>query len=201
MKLLVGLGNPGATYERSPHNAGFEVMDALAAKANLSFRENRRFRSALAKGTLAGNDVVFMKPLTFMNASGEAVGHWMRWHRLDASDLVVVYDDADLELGRLRIRKQGSSGGHNGLTSVIQHVASDQFVRIRIGIGRGTGDRDMISHVLRPLSGQDGILLQGGVERAVEAVQEILRRGVDQAMNRFNAAPQMDDKAESKKQE
>jgi PTH1 family peptidyl-tRNA hydrolase len=196
VKLVVGLGNPGAEYEGSPHNAGFAVVDELARRAGAGFRGSSRFRAAVARGALAGEPVALMKPLTFMNASGEAVGTWLRWHRMDVSDLVVVVDDADLEPGRLRIRLKGSSGGHKGLESVILHAGTDVFVRVRIGVGRGAGDQDMISHVLRPLGGEERERAAEAVARAAEAVEAILKLGVERAMSRYNAVAGTDEKAE-----
>lgn len=196
MKLVVGLGNPGAAYEGSPHNAGFAVADALARRAGVIFRESPRFRSAVAKGELADEPVTLMKPLTYMNASGEAVGAWLRWHRAVVSDLIVVVDDADLGPGWLRIRSKGSSGGHRGLDSIILHTGSDAFVRVRIGVGHGAGDRDMISHVLSPLAGLERERAAAAVGRAAEAVEAILKWGVERAMNRYNAAPGTDEKTE-----
>ncbi len=191
---MVGLGNPGAAYDGSPHNAGFAAVDELARRAAVRFRENPRFRAAVAKGELAGTPVTLMKPQTFMNASGEAVGAWLRWHRVEVSDLVVVLDDADLEPGRLRIRTKGSSGGHKGLASVILHTGSDAFIRVRIGVGHGAGDQDMIAHVLRPLSGEGREQAQAAADRAAEAVESILTWGVERAMTRFNAAPGTDER-------
>jgi PTH1 family peptidyl-tRNA hydrolase len=188
VKLLVGLGNPGTEYAGSPHNAGFEVVDELADRAGMVFRSSTRFRADVAKGELAGMPVVLMKPLTFMNASGEAVGAWLRWHRLSVSDVVVLLDDVDLELGRLRIRAKGGSGGHKGLASVIQHTGSDQIVRVRLGVGRGHDENeDVVAHVLRPLKGERRKAASVMVVTAADAVEAILRQGVDRAMNRFNA--------------
>lgn len=191
---MAGLGNPGAEYAGSPHNAGFDVVDELSRRMACTFRDQSRFRAALAKGELVDESVVLMKPLTYMNASGEAVGTWMRWHRLDETSLIVVLDDADLELGRLRIRTKGSCGGHKGLASVIQHMGTDAFTRIRIGVGHGSGGQNMISHVLRPLSGEDREGVSAAVVRAAEAVEEILMRGAERAMNRFNASPEVNEK-------
>ncbi len=202
MKLVVGLGNPGAAYAGSPHNVGFEVVDRLAQRAGMDVRESRRFRAALAKGELAGEAVVLMKPLTFMNASGEAVGAWLRWRRMTAADLVVLLDDVDLEPGRLRIRARGGSGGHKGLASVIQHTGSDAFVRVRLGVGRGDDEReDVVAHVLRPLTGTRRETVSAMVDEAADAVEMILKQGVDRAMNRFNTVADAVEKTESKKQE
>lgn len=196
MKLLAGLGNPGAEYAGSPHNAGFAVVEELARRAGAVFRMSSRFRAAVAKGTLAGESVTLMKPLTYMNASGEAVASWLRWHRLDVSDLMVMSDDADLEPGRLRIRAKGSSGGHKGLESVILHTGSDAFVRVRIGVGRGSAGQDMISHVLRPLTGAEQEQMASSSVRAAEAVEAILRWGVERAMSRYNSVVGMGEKTE-----
>jgi len=201
VKLVVGLGNPGAAYAGSPHNAGFDVVDVLATRIGVAFRENKRFRAALAKGTLAGEAVVLMKPLTFMNASGEAVGAWLRWHRMSAADLMVVLDDVDLEPGRLRIRAKGGTGGHKGLASVIQHVGADAFARVRLGVGRGAGDEDVVAHVLRPMTGARREASLGLAIVAADAVEMILTQGVDRAMNRYNVVSGPDEKTECKEQE
>lgn len=202
MKLIVGLGNPGTAYVGSPHNAGFEAVDQLAERFGCEFQGSRKFKSDLAKVDVNGDAVTLMKPLTFMNLSGEAVGPWLRWHRLGVDALVVLLDDVDLPLGRLRIRPKGGSGGHNGLTSVIQHVGSNAFVRVRLGVGRGEGEQDdVIKHVLRPLTGPRREAASLMVERAADAVAMILGDGVERAMNRFNAIAGGADKTESQKQE
>ncbi len=178
------------------------MVENLAQRAGVAFRESGRFRAALAKGELAGETVVLMKPLTFMNASGEAVGAWLRWHRMTADDLVVLLDDVDLEPGRLRIRARGGSGGHKGLASVIQHAGSDAFVRVRLGVGRGDVAReDVVAHVLRPLTGARRETASAMVMEAADAVEMILRQGVDRAMNRFNTVAGAAEKTESKEQE
>jgi peptidyl-tRNA hydrolase, PTH1 family len=198
VKLVVGLGNPGAAYEGSPHNVGFAAADVLAQRMGASFRESSRFRAAVAKGVLAGEPVAVMKPLTFMNASGEAVGAWMRWNRLTVADLVVVLDDVDLELGRLRIRQRGGSGGHKGLASVVLHAGSDAFVRVRLGVGRGmtAPGEDVVAHVLRPFRGAQLETATAMAGRAADAVEAMIEFGVERAMNRYNTVAAAGEKTE-----
>lgn len=187
--LIVGLGNPGAKYDGTPHNVGFDVVDELASRCGVTFKEQARFRAWLAEGVVGGQRVMLMKPLTFMNASGESVGAWLRYYKQLPEELLVVYDDADLPPGRLRIRGSGRSGGHNGLASVIAHVGTDQFARIRIGIGRGGArSKGMIAHVLGALPPEAREQVGEQVKRAADAVAVMLEAGLEQAMNRFNRA-------------
>ncbi len=196
MKLVAGLGNPGADYKGTPHNVGFETVEMLARRAGLRFRSSLRFHAELAKGALGGQALTLMKPRTFMNVSGEAVMAWLRYHRATVADLVVVVDDADLEVGRIRIRAKGSSGGHNGLESIILHTGSDAFVRIRLGVGRGDGGRSMVAHVLSPFPTALGAPVEDMIDRAATAVEDVIRLGVDRAMNRYNAVAAAEEKAE-----
>jgi len=189
VKLVVGLGNPGKKYEGTPHNVGFEAVDCLARQCEGRFRRGLRFRAQTAKVLIGTEPALLVKPQTFMNLSGEAVGALLRYHKATPSDLIVLLDDVDLELGRIRIRPQGGSGGHKGLTSVIQHVGTGDFVRIRMGVGRGTGATDVVSHVLSPIASAHRDSVGSMTERAADAVRVILESGVNSAMNRFNSAP------------
>src|SRR5947208_4293391 len=148
MKLVVGLGNPGPEYERTRHNAGYRVVDKLASKLGWKWSE-RRSRAILASGTIGLEKVVLAKPLTFMNLSGEAVGELVRWYKIEPEDILVVYDEMDLPLGILRLRANGSAAGHNGVKSIITHLHSDKFPRLRIGVGHPNHPRaETIDHVL-----------------------------------------------------
>ena len=148
MKLVVGLGNPGSAYERTRHNVGFRVLDKLAAKFGWKWSE-RRARAILASGTLGNEKVILIKPLTFMNLSGEAVGELVRWYKVPLQDILVIYDDLDLPVGKVRLRAKGSHGGHNGLDNIIRHIHTNQFPRLRVGIGRPVNHRmETINYVL-----------------------------------------------------
>ena len=188
MKLVVGLGNPGRKYEGTPHNVGFTAVEGLAQQCECRFKRSLRFRAHTARTTIGSEAVLLVKPQTFMNLSGEAVGTLLRYHKATPSDLIVLLDDVDLEVGRIRIRPQGGSGGHKGLTSIIQHVGTGDFVRIRMGVGRGRGTADVVSHVLSPFASAERDRVGSMTERAADAVREILESGVNSAMNRFNSA-------------
>ncbi len=198
MKLIIGLGNPGSQYEHTRHNVGFRVLDALASRQKWNWE--RRGRALLASGTLVGEKVVLVKPLTFMNNSGEAVGELVRWYKVTAEDVLVIYDDLDLPVGRLRLRGNGSAAGHNGLSSIIQHLHTNQFPRLRVGIGRPANQRvETIGYVLGTPAGDERIVLQTGEEKAAETIPLILEQGVEAAMNLVNVDPEAQRKAEEKR--
>lgn len=187
MKIVVGLGNPGKQYAATPHNVGYETVDLLAADVNASLRKSFRFKSRVGKGTLSGESVVLLKPETYMNRSGVAVQAVMRYYRIALSELIVVLDDADLELGRIRVKARGSSGGHRGLGSVMEQVQSREVVRVRIGIGRRGEHETLVGHVLSPFSRGDREVAAAGIRRAADAVRCVIENGADAAMNAFNA--------------
>lgn len=198
MKLIIGLGNPGSQYEHTRHNVGFRVLDTLASRQKWTWE--RRGRALLASGTLAGEKVVLVKPLTFMNNSGEAVGELVRWYKVTAEDVLVIYDDLDLPVGRLRLRGNGSAAGHNGLSSIIQHLHTNQFPRLRVGIGRPANQRvETIGYVLGAPAGDERIMLQTGEEKAAETIPLILEQGVEATMNLVNVDPEAQRKAEEKR--
>ncbi len=187
VKIVVGLGNPGKEYERTPHNAGFMLIDALAAKHACGLRGSWRFRARTGTVHLGDERVLLVKPETFMNRSGEAVAAILRWQKATPADLMVVLDDADLPLGRLRIRASGSSGGHRGLASIVACLGTEAFARLRLGIGRGGADgRPLVNFVLGALPEADGQLLSAGVGLAVDAVTCWVTQSLDAAMNGFN---------------
>src|SRR6266478_9728253 len=167
MKLVIGLGNPGLQYERTRHNVGFRVVDKLAAKLGWKWAE-RRGRAVLASGTIGSEKVVLAKPLTFMNLSGEAVAELVRWYKVSPEDVLVVYDELDLPVGKIRLRAEGSAAGHNGLRDIIAHLHTNQFPRLRVGIGHPRSSRIRgRDHVLSAPSGDERILLETGEDRAV----------------------------------
>jgi PTH1 family peptidyl-tRNA hydrolase len=198
MKLVIGLGNPGPQYEQTRHNAGFRMVDLLATK--YGWKWERQGRAMLASGNIGTEKVVLVKPLTFMNKSGEAVGELVRWHKLQPEDILVVYDDLDLAVGKLRLRANGSAGGHNGVDSIIHHLHTNQFPRLRVGIGRPANSRmDTIHYVLGNPPGDERILLSTGEEKAVEAILLTTQQGVAPAMNLINVDPEAQRKAEEKR--
>ena len=186
MKLIVGLGNPGKQYAHTRHNVGFEVLDELARRAAVEFRKPWLAKAETAQTVLAGQPVLLAKPVTFMNLSGEAVAPLARKRGLEPADVVVVSDDIELPVGRLRIRAHGGSGGHNGLKSVIERLGSEDFVRVRLGIGRALGERDTTGHVLGRFSAEERRALEAVIATAADAVECLLADGAEAAMNRFN---------------
>jgi len=187
VKIVVGLGNPGKRYASTPHNAGFAVADELAERYGCGFRSSTRFRSRIARTSVPVPDLLLVKPQTYMNESGPAVATVLRYWKAGPGDLIVVLDDADLDAGRIRVRGSGSSGGHKGLDSIIGHVGSSRFARVRVGIGRGEGRRDLVAHVLRPMPAAEWESMLPVIRRAADAVHCTLCSGVEAAMNEYNA--------------
>ncbi len=185
--MVAGLGNPGREYEGTPHNIGFDVVDLIAGRLDCKMRRSLRVAARVARTSWAGEALVLVEPLTFMNASGDAVGPLARRHGVESDGLVVVLDDADLPLGRIRIRSQGGAGGHRGLASIIGAVGTDAFPRVRVGIGRrGESENALVGHVLTPFDKGDRKVAEESVARAADAVLWLLENGVASAMNRFN---------------
>ena len=180
------MGNPGKRYVDTLHNAGFMTIDALAADVGCSLRRSLRFGVRAGKAVWRGTPVLLVEPQKFMNNSGTPVAAVLRYHRLGCEDLIVVLDDADLPLGRLRIRPKGGSGGHRGLESIIRGVGSEEFARVRIGIGRGEGQGDLVGRVLSPMSRQSKACMREAAVKAAEAVLCSIDSGVGEAMNRYN---------------
>jgi PTH1 family peptidyl-tRNA hydrolase len=183
MKLIVGLGNPGRRYAGTRHNVGFEVLDAIAARYRLEW-ESAKADAVIAKWRAKG--ALLAKPVTFMNLSGHAVGELLRFYKIELPDLFVVVDDVNLELGRLRTRGGGSAGGHNGLKSLIAQLGTDEFSRLRIGVGRGDARRDLADHVLATFEPDERPIVAEAVARAAEAVELFIAEGVEPVMNRYN---------------
>jgi len=183
MKLVVGLGNPGRKYAGTRHNVGFEVVDALAARHRLEW-EGAPAEALMAKWRSAG--ALIVKPLTFMNLSGYAVGDLLRYFKVDLADLLVIVDEAQLELGRLRTRASGSAGGHNGLKSLIEQLGTEQFARLRVGVGRGDARRDLADHVLATFDKDEEAVVSDAISRAADAAEVFVGEGIAPMMNRFN---------------
>lgn len=184
MYVIAGLGNPGAEYENTRHNIGYITIDRLAEKHKIKI-SRFKFKALVGKGRIEGQKVLLVKPRTFMNLSGESVREAMDYYRLSTENLIVVYDDVDLELGALRLRKSGSAGTHNGMRSVEEHLGSGDFPRIRIGMGRPP-DGDLVSFVIGGFTKEEAPVLEEAVTAAVSAIECMIGSGVDLAMNRYN---------------
>ena len=185
MYVVVGLGNPGKQYENTRHNVGFNIIDILADEYGISVNK-MKYKALIGEGRVGTEKVVLVKPVTYMNLSGESLAEIYNFYKVDTSNIVVIYDDIDLDVGKIRIRKKGSSGGHNGMKSIIQMIGTEEFPRIRIGIGRPAHSGDEINHVIGAIPEDEIPLLDKGIEKAKDAVIEILKNGVDIAMNKFN---------------
>jgi len=186
LHLVVGLGNPGAEYVRTRHNAGFLVLEELARRSSAGWNLEKKFDARVAKQDQDGRKVLLAQPQTFMNLSGEAVNALMGFYRVPLSQLLVVTDDADLPLGEIRLRSKGSSGGHHGLESIEQHAGSRDFARLKVGIGRKDGRREITGHVLGKFSTEEAKLMDKVLQRAADQVACWVAEGIEKAMNRFN---------------
>lgn len=191
IKLIVGLGNPGQKYEQTRHNVGFMVVDRLASGYSAQLANHLRWRAHVAKVPESG--AILMKPQTFMNESGQSVGAAVRFYKWQPEQVLVVYDDVSLPFGRLRFRMAGSAGGHNGIKSIIGHLGSDRFPRLKVGIGNDT-QNSMTGHVLGKFSTGEGNELENTLATAAEAVQFALSTGVEAAANTFNSKKEPDSK-------
>ena len=186
MYLIVGLGNPGREYDKTRHNAGFDTLDVLADMLNTS-AEEKKFKGLYGRGLIGGEKVILLKPQTFMNLSGGPIQEMSGYFKIDPeTELIVIYDDIDLEPGQLRIRKKGSAGGHNGIKDIIRRLGTEKFIRIRVGVGAKPKDWDLADFVLGHFSDSDRKLVDEGINDAAEAVEMILSEGVDAAMNKYN---------------
>jgi PTH1 family peptidyl-tRNA hydrolase len=187
MKLIVGLGNPGPRYRGTYHNVGFDVVDEVARRRGVGF--DAAPADALMARVRDDGGALLVKPLTFMNLSGEAVGALQRYFRIAVEDVLVVVDDVALPMGRLRIRAKGSAGGHNGLKSIIAGLGTDGFARLRVGVGRGDARRDLADHVLSRVAGGEREALSEATQVAADAAELFMTAPIGELMNRFNAAP------------
>ncbi len=192
MKLLAGLGNPGPQYRDTRHNAGFLVIDRLASRWHIESEWRERQQALTIKTVFAGTPVLLAKPLTFMNLSGEAVGRLAGFFKIAPEDVLVIVDEVALPIGRLRARREGSAGGHNGLKSVTDHLGTQAFPRLRIGVGRGDERRELADHVLGRFEPGEREDVEAAVLRAAEAVELFVTDGIERVMNAFNAANEKD---------
>jgi PTH1 family peptidyl-tRNA hydrolase len=186
LHLIVGLGNPGAEYAQTRHNAGFLLVEKLASRWRADWANERKFQARVARADCGGRKVLLCEPQTFMNLSGEAVGALVEFYRLPVTQLLVAVDDADLPFGEIRLRASGSSGGHHGLESIEQHLASREFARLRIGIGRKDGERTITGYVLGKFDSGESEWLKKVLERATDQVETWLADGIQKAMSQFN---------------
>jgi PTH1 family peptidyl-tRNA hydrolase len=184
--LIVGLGNPGAEYANTRHNAGFLLAEKLAAQCQASWTNERKFIARVARGENAGKKFLLAEPQTFMNLSGETVGALVKFYQLPLAQLIVAVDDADLPLGEIRLRPSGSSGGHHGLESIEQHLGTREFARLRIGIGRRNGARQITNFVLGKFEKAESAVLEKVLERAASQIECWLEFGLQKAMSQFN---------------
>jgi len=186
MYIIAGLGNPEKKYIGTRHNVGFATIDKLSDIYNIGITETK-FKGAYGKGVIAGEKVILLKPLTYMNLSGESIRPLADYFKIDTKDeLIVISDDIELDVGALRIRPKGSAGGHNGLKSIIAHLGHNEFSRVRVGVGHKPPKMDLADYVLGHFTGDDEKLIDLAIENAAEAVKEIIENGTDSAMNKFN---------------
>ena len=184
MKIIVGLGNPGQQYANTPHSVGFEAVDAIAAEIGATWEEKRQFKCLMAKGTFAGLPVMLVKPQTYMNLSGESVAPVVKYHNATPADLLVIQDDIDLPVGRMRVRKNGSCGGHNGIRNIIERLGTQDFARLKLGVGKDKSN--VIGHVLGKFDPTTRKTMDLVVAEAAKAAAAILKGGPDRAMNLYN---------------
>lgn len=184
MKAVIGLGNPGIKYAETRHNVGFMLLDRIAETENIKFSNG--FKGKVAEIRQNGKKIILLKPYTFMNLSGQAAAEIVSYYKLPTTDLLVIHDDMDIALGRLRFRKRGSAGGHNGIKSIIQELGTQEFWRLKIGIGRPQGEKDVVNHVLSGLGKENRLLLADTLTRAQQAVMLWLEGKEEEAMQNFN---------------
>ena len=197
MKLIVGLGNPDRKYIGTRHNTGFAVLDRIAEDYRIPVRE-RKYKAMYGSGYIEGEKVLLVKPQTYMNLSGEAVQAFCAFYKIAPEDVLVIFDDVSLDVGQLRIRKKGSAGGHNGIKSIIACIGSQDFPRIKVGVGQKPKEWDLADYVLGHISAEEEPLMREAAGQASEAVGVILSAGIEEAMNRFNAKKEKKEKKDRK---
>ena len=186
MYVIVGLGNPGREYENTRHNIGFDVIGTLAQQEKISILE-KKHKAIIGKGIVAGQKCILAKPQTFMNLSGECVRELVDYYKLDStSELIIVSDDISLDVGKIRIRKKGSAGGHNGLKNIIANLGHDTFIRVKMGVGGKPQGWDLVDYVLGRFSPKEREIMEEAAERAADAIRMIIAQGPDMAMNHYN---------------
>ncbi len=185
MKLIIGLGNPGKKYAKTKHNIGFEAIDQLAQTYNIRVNKSK-FQAFFGEGFIGHHKVILIKPQTYMNLSGESVQAFVSWYKVLAEDILIIYDDISLEPGVLRIRQKGSAGGHNGIKSIIQHLETNEFQRIKIGIGKKPQGWNLADYVLSRFTDPEMKLIQDTMEDVIGAIKMIIEKGIQDAMNVYN---------------
>ena len=188
MKILVGLGNPGSKYEFTRHNIGFRIVDNLARDIKTEFKKVKSYYSLISRGMINNHKVMLIKPQTFMNLSGRAVSKVVYYYKIPIQDLLIVYDDLNLELGQIRIRKKGSAGGHKGIESIMQYLHSEEIPRLRIGVGNPSVNFnfDCVSYVLSNFSGDEEDKIQEIIKLSTEAIKTVIEDGFEKAMRKYN---------------
>ena len=188
MHIIIGLGNPSDKYKKTRHNVGFDAIDKIAEKNGISVSIGKH-KALIGQGIIGGRKVLLVKPMTYMNLSGESVRSIVDYYKVDfESECVIIYDDVSLTEGKLRIRKKGSAGGHNGIKSIIQHMNTQEFIRIRLGVGEKPGKMDLADFVLSRFDSIQRAKIDQGIDRIVDAVEMIVEKDIDIAMNIFNKA-------------
>ena len=185
MYLIVGLGNPEEEYSNTRHNMGFDVINKISKKYNIDVNKNK-FNGLFGKGEIEGEKVILVKPQTYMNLSGEAVKGFADFYKVEPEKILLIFDDIEVEKGKIKIRKQGSGGSHKGMQSVIGMIGTEKIPRIRVGIGKPERMSDMIDYVINKISKDEQDILKPGIEKAEEATEMIMKYGIDRAMNQFN---------------
>lgn len=185
MYLIVGLGNPEEDYSKTRHNMGFNVINKISEKYNIKVNKSK-FDGLIGSGEIQEKKVILLKPQTYMNLSGKSIIQAINFYKIGIDKIVIIYDDIDVEKGKIKIRKQGSAGSHNGMKSVIEELGTESFIRIRVGIGKPEFKNDMINYVIGAIPEEEKKVLEDGAKKASEAIEEILKNGVDIAMNKFN---------------
>ena len=185
MYIIAGLGNPTREYEKTRHNVGFDTIDVLADKLNTSVDE-KKFKGLYGRGIIAGEKVILLKPQTFMNLSGESVREAADFYKVDPEHIIVIYDDISLDVGKLRIRAKGSAGGHNGIKNIIAQLGTQEFTRIKIGVGEKPAKMDLADYVLGRFSKEEQPIIRESADRAREAVCEMITHDVASSINNFN---------------
>jgi len=185
VKVIVGLGNPGQEYERTRHNVGFMMVDALAQHLGIRNWKNK-FEAEIAEGKFGSEAVLLVKPQTYMNLSGNAVGAILRWYKLNVEDVIAIYDDMDIAIGNVKLKKRGSSGGHRGVESLLVNLGKEEFPRVRIGIGRPLPGWTVVDHVLAKFSAEDQTAIDQLIVELIPGIELIVKQGIDKAMNGYN---------------
>lgn len=185
MYLVIGLGNPEPEYSKTRHNMGFDTINVISNKYKIDMNRTK-FNAIYGSGDIEGQKVIFVKPQTFMNLSGQTVREFVNFYKVENNKLIVIYDDMDIEKGTMKIRKKGGPGSHNGMKSVVQELGTNDFPRVRVGIGKPAYKNDAINYVIGRVQEEEYEILQKGIKRASEAIEEIIKNGIDIAMNKYN---------------